>query len=183
MIQKNNNVSKNMWSFRTLCVFLIAFVIIADVYYYFFYPKVFPNVYKTGDIQKIKPVYMNILPTADIFVGQSHFTVELARSSAEQALGLGKRGGLNPDSGMLFIFSKPSIQNFWMKDMEFPIDMVWIDENKKVIGFAENALPEDFPKVYSSPKPASYVLEIGAGQVKIKSIQVGDEVNFDLSGV
>lgn len=167
-------------------VFLILFAIAGNVYYYFFYKnsiKPTQFIYKSGDIKKITPTYVTTLPSIDFFINNNHFSVEVARTKEEQALGLGGREGLNGNAGMLFIFSKPAPQIFWMKDMKISIDIVWIDKNKKVIGFAEGARPEDFPKTYQSPANVSYVLEIGSGEVQKRNIKIGDAVIFDSTSV
>lgn len=107
------------------------------------------------------------------------FIVDLALTEAQKNLGLSGRVGLKSNEGMLFVFSTPRILGFWMKDMKFPIDIVWIDQNKIVKGISPNVLPKSFPKVYYSPEPVSFVLEIPAGAVFRDNIQIGDHANFE----
>ncbi len=122
------------------------------------------------------------MPTTRLVINKNYFLVEIASTDEEKILGLGGRKSLddklNVDTGMLFVFSEPSIEGFWMKDMNFPIDIVWMDQNKKITGYVEGAKPEDFPKIYESPGEVSYVLEISKGQVKSKNIKIGDTANF-----
>ena len=116
-----------------------------------------------------------------IRIGGSDISVELARTSAEQARGLGGRSTLGAYSGMLFIFSDPTIPGFWMKDMNFPIDIIWISENR-IIGVVENADPqigaaESELKVYTPPSSVDSVIELHAGAFKASHARVGDEVD------
>lgn len=163
-------------------IFLVALLLIGDVCYYFFYPKTAATTYKEGDIKKVSAVYPTPLPKINFFINNNQFSVEIAQTDAEKSLGLGKREGLNQNAGMLFIFKKPSKQYFWMKDMKFPIDIVWMDENKKIVGLVENAKPEDYPAVYPSPQNVTYVLEISSGAVQKNKLKVGDTSIFDLLG-
>jgi len=170
---------------RKIKIFLIvaaALLLIGDICYYFFYPKTASIIYKAGDIKKVSAVYPTPLPKIDLFINDNRFSVEVAQTDSQKSLGLGDRDGLNINAGMLFIFDKPSKQYFWMKDMKFPIDIVWIDENKKIVGLVENAKPEDYPEAYPSPQNVAYVLEISSGEVKKQGIKIGGGVIFDLLG-
>ncbi len=96
--------------------------------------------------------------------------LEIADSEATRRQGLSDRTSLPENSGMLFIFPTKSFEGFWMKDMHFPLDMVWLDENFRVVTIAENISPETYPKVFYPTEKALYVLEINAGlarQLKI----------------
>ncbi len=108
----------------------------------------------------------------------------LARTSAEQALGLGYRDGLEPGTGMLFVYTDPSPRSFWMKGMRFCLDIIWI-EGDTVVGAAESACPEpagtldsDLPS-YRSPEPVRYVLEVPAGWMVENGIEASSQVSFD----
>jgi len=112
-------------------------------------------------------------------VGNATFAVELATTTAEQEQGLSFRKNLAEESGLLFIFN-PGIQNFWMKDMNFPIDIIWI-ANNKVVGFVQDAAPEPGTPlqglaIYTSPDDVNQVLEVNAGTVAQDDITVGDTV-------
>src|SRR5664279_2881599 len=66
-------------------------------------------------------------------IGQSTINIEIADTEAERTLGLGNRSTLPENNGMLFVFDKPGNYGFWMKDTNFPLDFIWIDENKNII--------------------------------------------------
>ncbi len=106
--------------------------------------------------------------TAEITVGDTPLVVDLALTSEEQTLGLGFRNGLEPGTGMLFVFPEPAEHAFWMKGMRFCLDIIWI-ANGEIVGAAENACPDpegtadaDRPN-YLSGVPVSHVLEVPAG--------------------
>jgi uncharacterized membrane protein (UPF0127 family) len=111
------------------------------------------------------------------------FNVEIASTAIEQARGLSFRPALSAQSGMLFLFGTGSVQTFWMKDMNFPLDMIWISGNA-VAGFAQD-VPAPAPgtalwglPIYSSPANVDKVLEVSAGTVVKYHIKVGDTVSI-----
>lgn len=116
-------------------------------------------------------------------VGEVWFDVVIAESDEEKRIGLSKLTALREDAGMLFVNFDPNfIPIFWMKEMLFPIDILWIYQDK-VIGMFQNVFPEERHKenelrAYSPPKPVNWVLEINAGQAKRKNIKVGDAVKL-----
>ncbi len=113
-------------------------------------------------------------------IGHLEIPIEVAASMISQAKGLSGRSSLDPQSGMLFIFNKPAIRSFWMRYMNFPIDIIWINDNK-VIDISAN-VPNDFslinPRTYKPSQPAQYVLEVNAGFVEKENIKVGDTISL-----
>lgn len=104
--------------------------------------------------------------------------IELARTETERERGLSGRASLDEGSGMLFIFEKPGVYSFWMPDMRFPIDIIWINGGK-IVDISENVSNEFDPAepVYYFPSaPIQYVLEVNAGFAKSNGIKVGDAV-------
>lgn len=104
--------------------------------------------------------------------------IEIADDNVERVQGLSKRTSLPVGTGLLFAFESSTVQTFWMKDMLFAIDIVWIDESWEVIGVAPNAKPESFPNTFSSPGPAQYVLELNAGEADKFGLAPGVKVTF-----
>lgn len=106
--------------------------------------------------------------------------MEVARSLSDQAKGLSGREGLEMGEGMFFIFSREEQHPFWMKDMNFPIDIIWIGEDSVVRDIEKNVpiCEEDPCPSYSPSAPSRYVLEVPAGFSEAKSISVGDKVSF-----
>jgi uncharacterized membrane protein (UPF0127 family) len=107
---------------------------------------------------------------------QATISVEVADTKESRELGLSGRSGIHDNQGMLFTFPVPGRYGFWMKDMNFPIDMVWINNQGLVVYVAENAKPEDYPARYVNDAAASYVLEIGSGKAKTYGLYLGSKV-------
>ncbi|KKW22381.1 MAG: hypothetical protein UY71_C0006G0024 [Parcubacteria group bacterium GW2011_GWB1_52_7] len=116
-----------------------------------------------------------------VIVGGTAVAAEVVSSPFLRARGLSSRQFLGELEGMLFVFERPSRETFWMKDMLFPIDIIWI-RSRTVVGAAENLQPpaEGTPdaalSLYSSPVPVDQVLEVPAGFVQRHNIQPGDPV-------
>ena len=108
------------------------------------------------------------------------FKVETAVTTQEREIGLMNREYLASDSGMLFIFEKEDIYNFWMKNTLISLDIIWIDRNNKVIFIKENAEPCKVEKceLFGPNEKALYVLEINKGLAKEIKLKTGDVVEF-----
>jgi len=124
------------------------------------------------------------LPLTFITIGEQRFTAEIAETDSEKAMGLSNRDKLAPNAGMLFVFNPPETSFFWMKDMRFKLDIIWI-ANNKVTGVSRN-LPTPAPNTppsqlptYASPGSIDFVLEVNAGAGA--SISIGDPVEIAIS--
>jgi len=106
------------------------------------------------------------------------YNLEVVSSQAQQEKGLGDRNSIDPNAGMLFIFSKPSVQCIWMKDMHFPLDIVWLSSAKQVLHIESNISPNTYPKTYCPQVNARYVIELNAGQTKAGEISNGITLKF-----
>ncbi len=104
--------------------------------------------------------------------------VTIADTPEMQMMGLSGTAGLAEDEGMLFIFDQPDAYKFWMKDMLFPIDMIWLDSDKRVIHIKENAVPESYPESYGPKEDVLYVLETAAGFTHKYNLKIGDRAEF-----
>ncbi len=116
-----------------------------------------------------------------VTIGEKKISVEIAKTSQEKSTGLCCRDSLDADSGMLFIFDTPGDYKFYMKDTRIPLDMYWLDSEKKIVHIEENVLPETYPQTFGSPVPALYVLETNAGFSREHKIKVGDAAQFIVS--
>ena len=106
--------------------------------------------------------------------------VEVADTLKKRNLGLGKRTSLKKGWGMLFVFAKRKPHRFWMKDMQFPLDIIWLD-NHRIVHIIHNAKPantKDEPEVITSPVPVNFVLEIAAGRAAKLRLKTGQRMNF-----
>lgn len=118
-----------------------------------------------------------------VIINNHEIQVEIADTPQLQTRGLSGRKSMAHDNGMLFVFAQPDYHYFWMKDMHFPLDFIWmrgetvIDLTNNVqppaVNTAENKLP-----VFTSSSPADKVLEINAGIIREFSIKPGDKIKF-----
>jgi len=121
-----------------------------------------------------------VRPPNTVFIGaKGKWRVELAATLDERARGLSNRAALPAENGMIFLFNEPGRYGFWMKEMRFPLDIIWIS-NDQVIGLSENLLPEGAqPKnIYYPPAPADTILEINAGEAETFGIITGDVIKL-----
>jgi uncharacterized membrane protein (UPF0127 family) len=119
-----------------------------------------------------------------VTIGATTWPVELAITPAERSQGLSGRETLPEGTGMLFIFEGDQHLTFWMPDMNFPLDMVWIDSACDVVDATRDApvpepgqSPADLPR-FSPSEPARFVLEINAGEFEGAGLAAGDEAVF-----
>lgn len=113
-------------------------------------------------------------------VGDGVFMAELASTEAEREKGLSGVSELAPNQAMLFDFGREGLWGIWMKDMMVDIDILWISSGYRVVHIVKNVSPETYPQIFKPDKPARYVLEIPAGTVDSKNINVGNSAYFDL---
>src|SRR6185503_247117 len=109
--------------------------------------------------------------------------VEVMVKDEDRAMGLMFRPSLPKDRGMLFIFERPDFHGLWMKNCKFPIDIVWLDEERKVAHVAESVPPskaEPCP-VYSPLRRAAYVVELNAGVARREKAVLGSTFSFVLT--
>ena len=114
-------------------------------------------------------------------VGDAVLQVEIADTPDKRAAGLSHRAALAEGEGMLFVFEEEGRRDFWMKDMRFPIDIVWISKEREVVHITDSVAPDTYPTVFTSPIPARYVLEVPAGYTRGR-IHIGDRVRFREAG-
>ena len=116
--------------------------------------------------------------------GEVSYTVDVADEAEERYQGLSGRKAMAGDEGMLFIFEEEAQRQFWMKEMQFPLDIIWIDGQCRLIDVAadvpippSNAESGDIPRV-QSPSPTKYVLELNAGEWASAGLSAGDRIEF-----
>lgn len=116
-----------------------------------------------------------------VIINNEKINIEIADTPESRYQGLSGRKELCDNCGMLFIFPDKQIRTFVMRDMNFPLDMIWINDNK-VVKINKNTIPESSNPVmrYSSDVPVNYVLEVNGGFCDKNEIKVRDGVEFDL---
>ncbi len=114
-------------------------------------------------------------------INDREIKVEIADTPESQYKGLSFKENLCVDCGMLFKFSEKSEKTFVMRNMNFPLDIIFIDD-EKIVKIEKNLKPEgENPKnFYNSSAPVDYVLEVNAGYVDSHNIKIGDKIIFSL---
>ena len=150
-----------------LCLFVCTFVCCK---------KETKKTIKTAEITFSKEGRLSIFNATTDSI-QAQFDIEIAESDYETQTGLMYRKRMEEHQGMLFIFSDLRQHYFHMKNTEFSLDIIFIDENLKIASFQKNAKPysED---LLPSNVPVKYVLEINGGLSEKLDINVGDKVEF-----
>lgn len=113
-----------------------------------------------------------------IYLSREKISAEVADSADEQQRGLSDRACIGANQGMLFEFPRPGYYNFWMKDMQFPIDIVWMDDKKRVVEVAAKVQPSTFPDTFAATESSQYVLELAAGRAAELGITPGVVLEF-----
>lgn len=116
------------------------------------------------------------LPMIQVRVGDGAILAELAATPTQQQAGLSGRRGLEAGKGMLFVFDPPKMVGFWMKDMRFPLDIIYADADGMVMTIHRDVSPESYPRTYNPVAPAKYVLEVPAGFATAEHVRVGDRI-------
>ncbi|KKU04853.1 MAG: hypothetical protein UX06_C0007G0008 [Candidatus Giovannonibacteria bacterium GW2011_GWA2_45_21] len=125
-----------------------------------------------------RPTAQTTPNTSSLTVGNTKISVEIAKTPAELTRGLSGRTDLAENFGLFFIFPYADTHGIWMKEMNFPIDIIWLDENFQIIAIKENAKPDSYPEVFTPTTPALYVLEIPVNFVQKHKIFVGKTIKF-----
>ena len=125
-------------------------------------------------------LYSNLSePKAVMHIAGSRFEVRVADDQKSRTQGLSGTSHMPADEAMLFIFDSNDKWSIWMKDMNYPIDIVWLNEEKRVVDFATNVQPSSYPnKTFTPKEEARYVLEFKSGIVEEKGIKAGQEAVF-----
>jgi uncharacterized protein len=110
--------------------------------------------------------------------GDSSVKAEVVTSLTDVQRGLGGRKSIASDRGMLFVYTNDRELCFWMKDMLINIDIIWLDQSKKVVYIVPNLSPSSYPQSYCPKMPARYVLEVGAGRAQELGIAVGQSMEW-----
>jgi uncharacterized membrane protein (UPF0127 family) len=141
---------------KTILVFVICFVVLG-FWLYIFWKDTYPH---------------------KISVNNVVFNVEIADNTYLMDKGLSGHAPLKDNEGMLFIFKNPGKYGFWMKDMNFPIDIIWFDENHRIVHIEKALSPSTYPKAFTPAEDSLYVLEVSSGISDKRGFKIGDTFEF-----
>lgn len=113
-----------------------------------------------------------------VFLADVALQVTYADDPAERQLGLSGTASLKETQGKLFFFDTPDYYGMWMKDMNYPIDILWINNDLTVVHIEKNVQPDSYPNTYYPSAPARFVLELNAFFTDQYNIKVGDRLSI-----
>lgn len=121
----------------------------------------------------------SLKPAREICINNNCVRVEIADTQSKREKGLMFRRNLPAGEGMLFVYPAEGIYGTWMKNMFFPIDIIWIDKDERVADIYENALPcKDACEVMIPDSPVKFALELNSGFVARFRVKAGDKVSL-----
>ncbi len=153
--------------YRTILIVAVSLLILGAVFVYLMLRM------------QTEPRTQSVLPTGLIEANGRSILVELALTPSSRARGLSYRESLDPERGMLFISDTPYTQRFWMRGMNFPLDMIFINGDT-VVDVAANVPAPDggLPATITSKDKADKVLEINAGKAEEWGIREGTTISI-----
>lgn len=119
---------------------------------------------------------MDKVPTQTLTISDKEYQLEVVTTDEDQALGLGDRNSLADDHGMLFEYDREDDRCFWMKNMRFAIDIIWVDADKRVTHIEPKLTPDTYPASYCAP--GRYIIELAAGEASHAGLEVGERVHL-----
>ncbi len=164
-----------------ISIVLLILALGAGALYYYRSPFEFPSV-NFSNIPSL-PQFQSeadkqIYKTGVIDFDNFSITVDIVDTEELRSKGLSGRTRLSINRGMIFIFDKPGFYGFWMKDMKFPIDIIWLDEEWKVVDITTNAKPSSYPESFVPMSPTQYVLEVPAYFATRNKVTIGDTLSY-----
>lgn len=147
----------------------IFFIVLTLVFVYVYSHTLFSKP------EQVKDVFFS---QGQVFVGENALNVDVADTLSSRERGLSGRKSLGLDEGTFFIFQKPDRYGFWMKDMFFPLDIIWMNSDFVVNHIEKEVSPDTFPKVFYPESDSMYVLEIFSGNADRLGIKIGDKIIF-----
>jgi uncharacterized membrane protein (UPF0127 family) len=117
-------------------------------------------------------------PAKMVQLNNKKIKVEVVNKEEELKKGLSGRQSLPSDAGMLFELGDSDQACIWMKDMQFAIDVVWLDSTKMVIDAATDVAPSTYPNTFCPKEKAQYILEVPAGTTYKNSWKIGQQASF-----
>ncbi len=112
-----------------------------------------------------------------LLVQENCYVLEQADTPQKQIKGLSDRDSLPARTGMLFVFDGSEQRCMWMKDMHFNLDIIWLDQTKKIIKIEQNLSPATYPNTFCADN-TTYVIELNSGDAATLQLAIGDQLTF-----
>lgn len=163
---------------KIVIIFALVIFIFVSV---FFLSKIFQSEHKNLEISRVitKTLpFCGVYDTKNVLIGGKNIKMDVSDDDCKRELGFSGRKSLSDGGGMMFIFDKEGSYGFWMKDMNFPIDILWVDDGYNITGIEKNIKPETYPEAFGEKYLAKYVLELKAGFSDENNIKVGNKISI-----
>lgn len=147
---------------KLIFIFAIAAIIIVGYLAYQYFTT--PVLFKDYQRKKIK-------------IGNTSYILYVVDTEPKRMQGLSGVAQMPLNQGMLFMFDKPQPYGFWMKEMNFSLDLVYA-KNNQVVDLKENISPSTYPEIFYPQSPVDAVVELNAGQIKQNTVKVGDSISI-----
>lgn len=121
--------------------------------------------------------YLNDYKKIKINIKNKTYTLFIADTEDKRRKGLSNIASIKNDEGMLFIFEQPDYYSFWMKDMKFPLDFIFLNDNK-IVDLLSNIDPSTYPQTFTSKSPADKVIELKSGEIKTLKLKQRGIIKF-----
>lgn len=123
-------------------------------------------------------LYRGVSHTTVLVFGKTTIPIEVADTETKRIQGLSGRDKLKDGTGMFFVFTEEDVYGIWMKDMNFPIDIAWLDKDYRIVDIVHAIDPGTFPQIFYPQEPSLYVLEVNSGFLKKHQIMIGATAQF-----
>ncbi len=153
-------------------LFLLFLIVLAVGVFVYFYLSAEPKSQPESSSEQIQ----SRISDEKYRIGGFDYVLETVSDTAGRQKGLSGRSHLPQQQGMLFVFQSSDDYGIWMKDMNFALDIIWLDSDWRVIGLAENVQPSSYPQSFYAETDSLYVIEISAGEVARAGLRIGDRV-------
>jgi uncharacterized protein len=122
------------------------------------------------------------LPTIQVSIGTKTFTLEVADTTPERTQGLMYRTSMPANHGMLFVFAQEEWLGFWMKNTEIPLDIIYLNKDRRVVSIHQMA-PRDLTSTFAAA-PSKYAIELNLNTARTLNLKLGDTIVLpaDLKG-
>lgn len=184
-------MSKNrmrVWPMYTLLAVFISAGVTFGVYGYLYFPEIVEEENQVAMVvNSKKKAFTKDDPWELVYPGSQKMKIKdlivdvsVAKTWPERIKGLSGTPYLPDNLVKLFIFDTPAFHSIWMKDMQYEIDIIWVDIENKINHIEENVTPDSYPNLFVPEYPALYVIETVAGFVEKNKISIGDTVILPL---
>lgn len=110
-------------------------------------------------------------------IGKNHYALEVSDTEEKRIKGLSGRDDLEQGTGMIFVYPQAGNECIWMKDMHFSLDILWLNEAKKVTKIERSVSPGTYPRSFCAGG-TQYVIELQAGEAVKAGVKVGQQIDF-----